>query len=301
MARARNIKPGFFKNEILGVADPIYSLLFEGLWVLADRSGRLEDRPLRIKGELFPYRDGLDMEGLLSWLQAQEFILRYTIAGKRYIQVVNFVKHQNPHKNETESEIPSSDSIGTTSEKIGSARACLLIPDSLIPDSPFLIPDSSSVQDLATLSPEPPVQDLLPVDQPKRNLGTTRAREAKPVPLTAEVWAAYTAAYCDRYGVDPVRNAKVNGQLANLVARLGGSEAPAVASFYVRHNFALYVRAKHPADLLLRDCEGLRTEWATGRTVTGTEAQQQDRKQNTVNAFAPLLAEAQAREANGKH
>lgn len=154
-------------------------------------------------------------------------------------------------------------------------------------------------QDLATLDLAP-VQDLLPVDQPKKNLGTTRAREAKAVPLTAEVWAAYTAAYRDRYGVDPVRNAKVNGQLANLVARLGGSEAPAVASFYVRHNFALYVRAKHPADLLLRDCEGLRTEWATGRTVTNTEAQQQDRKQNTVNAFAPLLAEARAREANGK-
>lgn len=135
MARARNIKPGFFKNEILGVADPIYSLLFEGLWVLADREGRLEDRPLRIKGELFPYREGIDIEALLDWLQAKEFIVRYVAANKRYIQVVNFLKHQNPHKNETESEIPSPENIGTASEKIGSARACSLIPDSLIPDS----------------------------------------------------------------------------------------------------------------------------------------------------------------------
>ncbi len=154
-------------------------------------------------------------------------------------------------------------------------------------------------QDLATLDLATN-QDLLPVDQPKKNLGTTRAREAKPAP-TSETWDAYCVAYRERYGVDPVRNAKVNGQLAQVVSRLGGSEAPAVASFYVRHNFALYVRAKHPVDLMLRDCEGLRTEWATGRTVTTTEAMQQDRKQNTVNAFAPLLAEAQAREANGKH
>ena len=53
MARARNIKPGFFKNEILGVADPLYSLLFEGLWVLADRAGRLEDRPFASRARSF--------------------------------------------------------------------------------------------------------------------------------------------------------------------------------------------------------------------------------------------------------
>lgn len=144
MARARNIKPAFFKNEILGVADPLYSLLFEGLWVLADRSGRLEDRPLRIKGEIFPYRDGLDMEGMLNWLQSNGFIHRYTAGGKKCILVLEFVKHQNPHKNEAESELPApsvecinSDGIGTKPEIIGSTRA-----DSLSLDSPSLIPDS---------------------------------------------------------------------------------------------------------------------------------------------------------------
>ena len=99
MARARNIKPGFFKNEILGVADPLYSLLFEGLWVLADRSGRLEDRPLRIKGEVFPYREGLNVDAMLTWLESNGFIRRYTAQGKKCILVLEFVKHQNPHKN----------------------------------------------------------------------------------------------------------------------------------------------------------------------------------------------------------
>ena len=107
MARARNIKPGFFKNEILGVADPLYSLLFEGLWVLADRSGRLEDRPLRIKGEVFPYRDGLNVDAMLNWLESNGFIRRYTAQGKKCILVLEFVKHQNPHKNETEPELPA--------------------------------------------------------------------------------------------------------------------------------------------------------------------------------------------------
>lgn len=141
MARARNIKPGFFKNEILGAADPLYSLLFEGLWVLADREGRLEDRPMRIKGEIFAYRDGLDMDGMLDWLADNEFIKRYTSKGKKCILVLGFSKHQNPHKNETESELPppdevclTSEEIGKTPEKIVTTRADSLSSDSLIPD-----------------------------------------------------------------------------------------------------------------------------------------------------------------------
>ena len=150
MARARNIKPGLFKNEILGVADPIYTLLFEGLWVLADRSGRLGDRPLRIKGEVFPYRDGLNVDAMLNWLESNGFIRRYTAQGKKCILVLEFVKHQNPHKNETESELPAPsdertqpEEIGTVTEIIGSTRADSLSSDSLIPDS--LTPSNEGV------------------------------------------------------------------------------------------------------------------------------------------------------------
>ncbi len=127
---------------MLGVADPLYSLLFEGLWVLADRAGRLEDRPLRIKGEIFPYRDGLNVDAMLNWLEANGFIQRYTAEGKKCILVLEFVKHQNPHKNEAESELPAPstgctkpEEIGTTTEIIGSTRADSLSSDSLIPDS----------------------------------------------------------------------------------------------------------------------------------------------------------------------
>ena len=156
MARSRNIKPGLFKNEVLGVADPLCTLAFQGLWLLADREGRLEDRPLRIKAETFPYRDGIDIDVILDWLHAESFIVRYTAAEKRYIQVLNFGKHQNPHKNETASEIPAPDSIdaapeiiGTTPEKIGSTRADSLL---LIPDSLNLIPEKTSCSPSASES-----------------------------------------------------------------------------------------------------------------------------------------------------
>jgi hypothetical protein len=150
MARARNVKPGIFSNEILGAADPLYTLAFLGLWLLADREGRLEDRPLRIKGELFPYRDGLSINELLDWLQEQEFILRYEVAGRRYIEVINFTKHQNPHKNEKPSELPAPKGISPTPEKIGSTRADShnLTPDSLqlIPEDAQCSPSASAVE-----------------------------------------------------------------------------------------------------------------------------------------------------------
>jgi hypothetical protein len=112
--RARNLKPGFFKNEILGSADPLLGILFEGLWCMADREGRLEDRPLRICATVFPYRRSVTEKkaaAMLRWLHDEGFIARYEVAGKRYIQVLEFLSHQNPHKNEAPSKIPALTSI----------------------------------------------------------------------------------------------------------------------------------------------------------------------------------------------
>ncbi len=109
MARARNIKPGFFDNEILGELPALTRLLFIGLWCLADREGRLQDRPKRIKKELLGYDDVTadDVDTMLQQLHDNEFIQRYEIAGERYIQVTNFLKHQNPHCKEQASVIPA--------------------------------------------------------------------------------------------------------------------------------------------------------------------------------------------------
>ena len=105
MARARNIKPAFFKNEDLAELPAETRLLFIGLWTLADREGRLEDRPKRIKMELFAY-DSFDVDAMLNELQTNKFLRRYEVDGSRYIYILNFVKHQDPHYREKASEIP---------------------------------------------------------------------------------------------------------------------------------------------------------------------------------------------------
>lgn len=103
--RSRYIKPGFFTNEQLSECSPFARILFEGLWCYADRRGRLEDRPKKIKVAVLPY-DNVEIEELLGELVANELIVRYEAKGKRYIWIPNFLLHQRPHYNEEDSVIP---------------------------------------------------------------------------------------------------------------------------------------------------------------------------------------------------
>lgn len=150
MARARNIKPGFFQNDELGELQPIARLLFIGLWTIADFKGCLEFRPKRIKAQILPY-DDCDIESLAFNLDHSGFISIYSVAGQRYLKIINFERHQNPHKNEREAgsdcpDISEKDSgikhleiIEINLEQDGSAPADSLI---LIPDSLFSVTDS---------------------------------------------------------------------------------------------------------------------------------------------------------------
>lgn len=156
MARARNIKPSFFTNDDLSETNPLARLLFIGMWTIADFKGCFEYKPKRLKVQLLPY-DECNIEQLVSDLEKSGFIAIYTVQGQNYIKVLNFTKHQNPHKNERESgsEIPdihqqdkgeeinsihSNDlqNIEINREQDGTDRADSL---NLIPDSLNLIPE----------------------------------------------------------------------------------------------------------------------------------------------------------------
>lgn len=103
--RARSLKPGFFRNEELAKLPFETRLLFAGLWCIADREGRLEDRPMRIRADVFPY-ENVDVEAGLGQLREAAFLERYEVDGRKYIQILAFTKHQTPHHKEVESEIP---------------------------------------------------------------------------------------------------------------------------------------------------------------------------------------------------
>jgi hypothetical protein len=170
MARARNIKPGFFKNEDLAECSFEARLCFAGLWMLADREGRLEDRPKRIKGELFAY-DSVEVDPLLDELAERGFLVRYEIDGARCIQISKFLDHQTPHYSEKPSVIkgpqlqekapdeppPDSGSSPGNEAPLRGGRNHLN-PDSLNPDSLNPEEDGGSAQ-----APTPPTQPILVV------------------------------------------------------------------------------------------------------------------------------------------
>ncbi len=109
MARTRSIKPSFFDNEDLGDLTPLTRLLFIGLWCIADREGRLEDKPKRIKKIILGYDDVSisEVDNMLASLHKSGFIFRYHVDDDEdYIQIINFTKHQNPHIKEQNSAIP---------------------------------------------------------------------------------------------------------------------------------------------------------------------------------------------------
>ncbi|SOY56834.1 conserved phage C-terminal domain-containing protein [Cupriavidus taiwanensis] len=225
MARARNIKPGFFKNYELADLGPMCQVLFAGLWCLADKEGRLEDKPRLIKAEVFPYYD-CDTNGELTKLERCGFVRRYRARGVAVIEILNFKRHQSPHHTERASELPGYDereSVSDCSETEmdihrevtvnsqsmdGENPPDCLIPDCLIPDSPnpdSLIPDTlgtplsgkpddDAEQILAHLNAKAnrdyrPVQSNLKLIRARLKEGATPAEMRAVIDLKVAQWA----------------------------------------------------------------------------------------------------------------
>lgn len=112
-------------------------------------------------------------------------------------------------------------------------------------------------------------------------------------------WKAYAAAYSIRYGVNPVRNAKVNTQVKQLVQRLGEEAAPVAEFFVTNVNEAFIVRKYHDLGALVAGAETYRTQWATGRTMTSGQARQIDSTQTNANAAEEAIRMFRAQQAKG--
>lgn len=122
-------------------------------------------------------------------------------------------------------------------------------------------------------------------------------QQLTPERITAVAWERFTAAYKERYGVEPIRNKLNNTHMKNLVERLG-KEAPAVACFYVRSvNDQYIVRNTHALGLLLKGAESYHTQWATNRAMTQGRARQIDSTQTNMNVADEALAMLRAKRA----
>jgi hypothetical protein len=78
-------------------------------------------------------------------------------------------------------------------------------------------------------------------------------KKEKPESHASTVWTAYKEAYLAKYGVEPIRNAKVNGQLSYIVKSVGREEAAAFVIYYVKSYTDPWVeKTSHSLDAALK-------------------------------------------------
>lgn len=204
-------------------------------------------------------------------------------AAKRLLKTESTDNQQDTNKN----ELPFNDRSTTVQPTIN-------YKPRTINQEPLTI--NQEPKELKTKKPESFPDGVETQPRPVQKIQSVKKTENKDLSPSHETWQAYSDAYEQRYGAKPVRNATVNAQLSSFIKRIGFDESPHVAAFYVNHNNQFYVHKMHTVGLLLADAEKLRTEWATNRQVTSTQARQADKTQARGNVFNKLIAEARERE-----
>ena len=217
--RARNLKPGFFINEFLLECEPLARLLFAGLWCMADRDGRLEDRPKKIKTAILP-GDECDTEALLQQLADKNLIIRYVIDGVRFIAIPKFTAHQRPHVHEAQSVIPAPTMVGASTDQGRCEHA--LNPSSLNPSS---------------LNPESLCH------------GNHGEEQTQPKPVSEEVKAENVTATTIGYHPDKLPTVK------RILAVFGSSVGKANGVHSGTNAVLGLLLDGHSEDVLIRSCE----------------------------------------------
>ncbi|HEC61945.1 MAG TPA: hypothetical protein ENI27_06780 [bacterium] len=115
--RDRLILPGVVSNESLADCSLEAQIIFRDLPMIADREGRLEDRPRRIRALLRPY-DNWDIDKILIELESAGFISRYSVNGTNCVSILTFTKHQSIHWKEKESELPEPQQLPQDKSKL---------------------------------------------------------------------------------------------------------------------------------------------------------------------------------------
>ncbi|HDR9165225.1 TPA: hypothetical protein QDB28_005675 [Burkholderia vietnamiensis] len=84
--------------------------------------------------------------------------------------------------------------------------------------------------------------------------GKKKSAQAKEVAPSTAAWDAFSVAYTKRYGVEPLRNAKVNAALKKVVESVGADKAPLLAAHYLTMG-GFYVQCQHDVTILVRDIQ----------------------------------------------
>lgn len=245
--------------------------LFTHLLLRADALGRFSGKNFTIRMSCYPglQRTPLIIEKMLAELHDADLIRLYEAAGERFV----FIPRYRQRLRYTNSKYPA--------------------PPNEIND----IIEEKSGASQTTVRPAPP-EEKRREEVPFRTPRKTRAAPDEGLVLRREVWTAYESAYQDRYGVPPADNVESRSAIKKFCGKIQAVDCVAVAAFYLTHNGAFYVAKGHNPLHLAADAAKLRTEWATGRQITQTEAQQGDRRQGNRGVFQKIIKEIEDEKTN---
>lgn len=104
------VKPAFFQDERLYDLEAQTGLpirvIFIGLWCVSDREGRFDWNPRRLKVQILPHDDSIDLGAALAALKEGGFILDYEADGRRFGYIPGFLSHQVINNREVASTRP---------------------------------------------------------------------------------------------------------------------------------------------------------------------------------------------------
>jgi hypothetical protein len=275
MARIRTVKPELFRHEELFEAEkrtglPL-RLAWIGLFTVADKEGRFKWRPRSIKCDILPY-DETDPSRILDEFVTMGLLIRYRDGeGAEYGAIPTWKLHQRPRNDEAASTCPN-------------PNDCEVLT--------VAVTDSSRTRHSEVTNPPRGKE----VERKGKGSGSGKELSAGTSPaapgdqgedLRRSIWAAYREAYLERYGVEPVRNATVNGQIRSIAQRLG-AHAPEVVKFYVRHPDPFFARNTHSIGLCLKQAESLFTQWQKGRAITPLDVKRYEKAQEYQDLMASI-------------
>jgi hypothetical protein len=291
----RILRENITTSETLDACTPGAECFFYRLLTVADDYGLMDARLSILRARCYPLRDKMACETvqmLLDELTERALVLRYEVDGKPFLAINKWDQHQRIQTKKPRHPFPPPGSghllpymkaAPVSTEAHTSPRKSTVDhrepPLATVthrsrahasrPPNPNPNPNPNPKS--KTYHPPPAAQEGAGPPEAKKGARTRPPKEgAQDLPASGKVWLAYQGAYLARYGAEPVRNATINGQISNLVARLGVELAPLVAAFYLTRTDPYYMQAGHPIKALLGDAEKLATAFRTSTNYTPT-------------------------------
>jgi hypothetical protein len=130
--------------------------------------------------------------------------------------------------------------------------------------------------------------DEVPVEKAKPTR-TVKAETDEQLEARRATRNAYSEAYLERYGIEPLFGRKEHSQIKQFVELVGQNDAPRIARFYLSMGTQWYLTKRHPVGQLLLDANAIRASCFTGSVGYATAARRDDQHETNKSVWEEVI------------